>query len=195
MYAIEDSDMSTLIKTILLMVFLLAGLVAVYAAETLPPSVVKSPNVVRDGTPETVADLDTYFAEPNDLPYDEETLAEKQVDGWHWRQFRYTSLVYGGEPIRIHAVYAAPDQADAAHPVPAILMTHGIFGAVRGGDPRYWSAVTSHWCHRVLLWRNFQCHDRGHRHAHRRRQSLRLHGTFRPWRGAIQRPERQGISG
>ena len=87
--------------------------------------------------------LDAYFAEPKDLPYDEETLAEKQEDGWHWRQFRYTSLVYGGEPIRIHAVYAVPDKADAAHPVPAILMTHGIFGAVRGGDPRYWSAVTS----------------------------------------------------
>ena len=87
--------------------------------------------------------LDAYFAEPKDLPYDEETLAEKQEDGWRWKQFRYTSLIYGGEPIRIHAVYAVPDKANAAHPVPAILMTHGMFGAVRGSDPRYWSAVTS----------------------------------------------------
>ena len=30
--------------------------------------------------------LDSYFAEPKDLPYDEETLAEKQEDGWHWRE-------------------------------------------------------------------------------------------------------------
>lgn len=92
---------------------------------------------------DTRSELDSYFAEPKGLPYDEETLAEKQEDGWHWRQFRYTSLVYGGEPIRIHAVYAVPAEADAAHPVPAILMTHGIFGAVRGPDPRYWSAVTN----------------------------------------------------
>jgi dienelactone hydrolase len=109
------------------------------AALGVPPVVAAEPPVPADAGTE----LDAYFAEPGDLPYDEETLAEKQEDGWHWRQFRYTSLVYGGEPIRIHAVYAAPDGADAAHPVPAILMTHGIFGAVRGGDPRYWSAVTS----------------------------------------------------
>ncbi|MFA6292587.1 MAG: hypothetical protein WC637_12435, partial [Victivallales bacterium] len=84
-------------------------------------------------TPASVAetDLKAYFAEPKDLPYDEEILEQKQETGWHWKEFRYTSLIYGGEPIRIHAVYAAPDAADAAHKVPAILMTHGIFGAVR----------------------------------------------------------------
>jgi dienelactone hydrolase len=89
-------------------------------------------------------ELKAYYAEPTDLPYDEELQEEKQEDGWHWREFRYTSLLYGGEPIRIHAVYAAPDGADAAHKVPAILMTHGIFGAVRGGDKRYWDAVTQY---------------------------------------------------
>lgn len=117
------------------------------AAVVLALSVLGGRPVVATQTSTNAADgsgLDAYFAEPKDLPYDEETLAEKQEDGWHWRQFRYTSLVYGGEPIRIHAVYAAPDKADAAHPVPAILMTHGISGAVRcNKDYRYWSAVTS----------------------------------------------------
>lgn len=135
--------MSALVKTMLLFVSLLSSIVAVFAAETAPPDDVNEPNGAKVRAAETVFELDAYFAEPKDLPYDEEALAEKQEDGWHWRQFRYTSLVYGGEPIRIHAVYAAPDQANAAHPVPAILMTHGIFGAVRGRDPRYWSAVTS----------------------------------------------------
>ena len=88
-------------------------------------------------------DLKAYYAEPKDLPYDEEVQEQKQEDGWHWKEFRYTSLIYGGEPIRIHAVYAVPDGADATRKAPAILMTHGIFGAVRGGDPRYWNAVTS----------------------------------------------------
>src|SRR5690242_1605902 len=47
-----------------------------------------------------------YFAEPANLPYDEEVQAEKQETGWHWKEFRYTSLVYQGVPIRIHAIYA-----------------------------------------------------------------------------------------
>ena len=53
-----------------------------------------------------------YFVEPANLPYNEEVQAEKQETDWHWKEFRYTSLVYQGVPIRIHAIYAAPDDPD-----------------------------------------------------------------------------------
>ena len=92
------------------------------------------------GLPELPPD---YFAEPTDLPYDEEIQEQREEDGWHWTEFRYTSQVYQGEPIRFHAVYAVPDGADAAHKLPAVLMTHGIFGAVRGQDRRYWNALSA----------------------------------------------------
>ena len=82
-----------------------------------------------------------YFAEPQ-IPFDEEIQEQKQEEGWHWTEFRYTSMVVQGEPTRVHAVYAVPDGADAGHRVPAILATHGIFGYVRDNG-RYWSAVTT----------------------------------------------------
>src|SRR4051812_17499957 len=84
-----------------------------------------------DGAPTTAAsreELETYFAQPQGLPFDEKTLHEKQADGFHWTEFRYTSLMYDGAPIRVHAVYAQPDSATAQHKAPAILMTHGVFG-------------------------------------------------------------------
>lgn len=83
-----------------------------------------------------------YFAEPPHLPFNEEIQEEKQEDGWHWKEFRYTSLVFHGEAMRVHAVYAVPDAASPANKVPGIIMTHGVFGAVRGPDYRYWGALT-----------------------------------------------------
>ena len=80
-----------------------------------------------------------YFAEPANLPYDEEFQPEKQEDGWRWKEFRYTSLVYQGEPIRIHAVYALPAGTNAHQKLPAILMTHGIFGYSH--NQPYWYAI------------------------------------------------------
>ena len=70
--------------------------------------------------------LDEYFAEPANLPFDEEVQEQKQEDGWHWTEFRYTSLIYQGEPIRIHAIYAVPNDASATHKVPVILATRCV---------------------------------------------------------------------
>ena len=84
-----------------------------------------------------------YFNEPANLPYDEEIQEQKQEAGWRWTEFRFTSQVYGGEPIRFHAVYGVPDSATPQQQVPGILMTHGIFGAVRGQDSRYWQAFST----------------------------------------------------
>jgi dienelactone hydrolase len=83
-----------------------------------------------------------YFDEPK-LPFDEEIQEQKQEAGWHWQEFRFTSQVYDGEPIRFHAVYGVPDAATAQQKVPGILMTHGIFGAIRGQDARYWNAFST----------------------------------------------------
>ncbi len=83
-----------------------------------------------------------YYAEPVGLPYDEEIIEQKQEAGWHWKEFRYTSLVFNGEAIRVHAVYAAPDTADKDHRAPGIVMTHGVFGAIKGPDGRYWAALS-----------------------------------------------------
>ena len=83
-----------------------------------------------------------YYDEPQKLHYDEDVMQTKQEAGWHWQEFRYTSLVYGGEPIRVHAVYALPDAASATNKVPAVIMTHGVFGAILGPDGRYFGAVS-----------------------------------------------------
>jgi dienelactone hydrolase len=83
-----------------------------------------------------------YFNEPAGLPFDEEIQEQKQETGWHWQEFRFTSQVYGGAPIRFHAVYGVPDSASAQQKAPGILMTHGIFGAIRGQDTRYWAAFS-----------------------------------------------------
>lgn len=82
-----------------------------------------------------------YFDEPNGLAFDEQVVTEKQEDGWRWKEFYYTSLIYQGQPIRVHALYAAPTSAGAERKVPAILATHGKFGAIRGNDPRYMNSV------------------------------------------------------
>jgi dienelactone hydrolase len=83
-----------------------------------------------------------YFAEPVGLPFDLQEIETKQEDGWHWREFRYTSIVYQGEAVRIHAIYAVPDGADAAHPVPAIIATHGADTGIRGtAGSYYWNAL------------------------------------------------------
>ncbi len=88
--------------------------------------------------------LSEYFAEPDKLPYDEDIMQQKQEKGWHWTEFRYTSIIYQGEPIKVHAVYAVPDAATADKKVPVILMTHGIFGSALSKDTRYWNAITSY---------------------------------------------------
>ena len=95
-----------------------------------------------------------YYDEPVGLPYAETILQEKTEDGWKWTEFRYTSIVYHGEPMRIHAIYAVPLAAGTEAKVPLIVMTHGKFGQImkiderqpesspnRWADPRYWSAV------------------------------------------------------
>lgn len=89
-----------------------------------------------------------YYAEPDNLPFDEDVIEKGTEAGWHWTEFRFTSLIYQGEPIRIRALFAIPDSASATNKVPLILATHGKFGFVRPmtpegkADPRYWSAVT-----------------------------------------------------
>ena len=82
-----------------------------------------------------------YFAEPKDLPFDEEVLATKDEDGWRWKEFFYTSLRYQDQPIRVHALYAVPANASAQRKVPVIVATHGKFGAFRSRDPRYWNSI------------------------------------------------------
>lgn len=95
-----------------------------------------------------------YYDEPPGLPYAETIQQEKTEDGWKWTEFRYTSIIHNGEPMRIHAIYAVPLSAAKSEKVPAIVMTHGKFGQImriderqpesspnRWGDPRYWAAV------------------------------------------------------
>ena len=83
-----------------------------------------------------------YFAEPVGLPFDEQVIETGQEKGWHWKEFRYTSILYQGEAVRIHAVYAWPDGADAAHKVPAIIATHGADTGIRGAAASYyWNAL------------------------------------------------------
>jgi cephalosporin-C deacetylase-like acetyl esterase len=94
--------------------------------------------------PEKNISLSEYFVEPENQPYEEDILQQKQELGWHWTEFRYTSIVYQGEPIRVHAVYAVPDDAKVDKKVPAILMTHGIFGSALSKDTRYWNAISSY---------------------------------------------------
>jgi len=81
-----------------------------------------------------------YWSEPVKLPFDEEIITQRQEYGWHWTELRYTSLRYGGEAIRIHAVYAVPNGADAAHKVPAIIATHGDYGAAL--QPAYFDLIS-----------------------------------------------------
>ncbi len=78
-----------------------------------------------------------YYAEPAGLPFAETIQQEKKETGWKWTEFRYTSIVYEGQPMRIHAVYAVPDSASATHKVPVIVMTHGKFGEIMKIDVRF----------------------------------------------------------
>ncbi len=83
-----------------------------------------------------------YFAEPADLPYDVQVIETKQEQGWRWTEFLYTSLVYKGQPVRVHAVYAVPDGVDAAHKAPAIIATHGADTGTRGTAASwYWPVI------------------------------------------------------
>jgi cephalosporin-C deacetylase-like acetyl esterase len=89
--------------------------------------------------PEVPAD---YFAEPADLPYDIQVIETKQEEGWRWTEFLYTSLIYKGQPVRVHAVYAVPDGVDAAHRAPAIIATHGADTGTRGtAGSWYWPVI------------------------------------------------------
>ncbi|MHB9025355.1 MAG: alpha/beta hydrolase family protein [Armatimonadota bacterium] len=81
--------------------------------------------------------INGYFAEPRELPFDEQMIEEKREDGWRWREFIYTSMVYQDEPVRIHAVYAVPDGVDAGHKVPGIVATHGADYGIRGMSTYY----------------------------------------------------------
>jgi len=89
-----------------------------------------------------------YFAEPQDLPFDEDILEKGSEVGWHWTEFRITSLIHNGDSVNICALSDVPDQANAQNKAPLILATHGIFGFIRAmnaekkADSRYWSAVT-----------------------------------------------------
>ncbi len=78
-----------------------------------------------------------YYDEPENLPFAETVLEVKVETGWKWTSFRYTSIVHGGQPMRIHAVYAVPDTATAIHKVPVIVMTHGKFGQALLVDARF----------------------------------------------------------
>ncbi len=78
-----------------------------------------------------------YYDEPANLPFAETVREVKVETGWKWMSFRYTSIVYGGQPMRIHAVYAVPDTASAIHKVPVIVMTHGKFGQALMVDARF----------------------------------------------------------
>ncbi|MHB9133021.1 MAG: alpha/beta hydrolase family protein [Armatimonadota bacterium] len=83
-----------------------------------------------------------YFAEPDDLPFDMQILEQKQEAGWRWTEFLYTSIVYQGEPVRVHAVYALPDVADPARKLPAIIATHGADTGTRGTAASwYWPVI------------------------------------------------------
>jgi len=104
------------------LVGLLVGLVALARAEPLP---VPPPMPAN------------YFAEPEGLPFAETIQQEKKETGWKWTEFRYTSIIYGGQPMRIHAVYAVPYSASAKNKVPAIVMTHGKFGEITKIDVRF----------------------------------------------------------
>lgn len=107
-------------------------------AAALVPAVVGAAGAETEPLPDVPPG---YFDEPKDLPFQEEVVVEKREDGCRWKEFYYTSLVYRRRPIRVHAVFAIPGWATAERQVPAILATHGKFGAIFGKDPRYWSAV------------------------------------------------------
>jgi dienelactone hydrolase len=90
--------------------------------------------------PEMPAD---YYAEPANLPFDEQPIAKGQEAGWHWSEFLYTSIIYKDKPVRVHAIYCVPDGVDAAHKAPAIIATHGADTGIRGTAAAwYWHVVT-----------------------------------------------------
>ncbi len=65
------------------------------------------------------------FSTPEQLPFAEEWIVQKEENGVVSKEFYFTSEVAGGEPYRIYAIYSAPKTSGK---VPAILYIHGATG-------------------------------------------------------------------
>lgn len=75
-------------------------------------------------------DFDAFWREPTveEVPFDEVVLNQGAGDGIRWQEFVYTSMKYAGQPIRVHAVYAAPADLADGNRRPGLVVTHGWFG-------------------------------------------------------------------
>jgi cephalosporin-C deacetylase-like acetyl esterase len=124
-------------------IFLFICRLSAFAVLALAGSTLTPPASAEERLPDPPPMPADYYLEPANLPFDEKTVQEGVEAGWRWTEFHYTSLIYGGQPIRIHAVYAIPDGASAQNKTPAVVMTHGKFGQIMAErrDPRYWAAV------------------------------------------------------
>ena len=76
------------------------------------------------------------IATPQELPFEEQIISQKEEGGLVWKEFYFTSEVFKGEKHRIYALYAAPK---AARKAPAILFLHGGGGTADAVAVKYWA--------------------------------------------------------
>lgn len=75
------------------------------------------------------------FSTPEELPFAEEWIVQKEENGVISKEFYFTSEVAGGEPYRIYAIYSAPKTNGK---VPAILYIHGATGTADPATVAAW---------------------------------------------------------
>ncbi len=78
------------------------------------------------------------FSTPQELPFAEEWVVQKEENGVICKEFYFTSEIVGGESYRVYAIYSAPKTTGK---VPAILYIHGATGTA---DP----AMVAEWVKR-----------------------------------------------
>ncbi|HEY0257431.1 MAG TPA: acetylxylan esterase [Candidatus Methylacidiphilales bacterium] len=75
-------------------------------------------------------------ATPQELPFAEEWLVEKEEGGLTWKEFYFTSQMVDGTPYRIYAIYAAPTGRSG---LPAVLHIHGAGDSADPATVRWWA--------------------------------------------------------
>ncbi len=73
---------------------------------------------------------------PQELPFAEEWVVQKEENGVIWKEFYFTSETRAGESYRVYAIYSAPKTTGK---VPAILYIHGATGTAEPAMVAEWA--------------------------------------------------------
>lgn len=77
-----------------------------------------------------------HAASSMELPFEEQVISQTQHNGIVTRDFYFTSEVIDGQPCRIYAIYAAPQNAKKG---PAVLFIHGGQGTADRSTAEFWA--------------------------------------------------------